>query len=245
MTGKTPSKSPSPMAEHTPVMRQFLQIKAEFPDTLIFYRMGDFYELFFDDAKKAARLLDITLTKRGHSGGQAIPMAGVPAHAVEPYLAKLVRIGESAVICEQIGDPATSKGPVERQVTRIITPGTITEEALLKERADNLIVAIHAHEGIFGVSWLDITSGRFRVLEVSNAGELRGELERLRPAELLVPESFDLTILGERPITSPTTRGDWFFDGHAGRKKLLERFKVQNLEGFGCEHMSAAIGAAG
>ena len=172
-------------------MRQFLEIKAEFPNTLLFYRMGDFYELFFDDAKKAARLLDITLTKRGHSGGNAIPMAGVPAHAVEPYLAKLVRLGESAVICEQIGDPATAKGPVERQVTRIITPGTITEEALLSDRADNLIAALCPHNQTFGLAWLDITSGRFRVLEVGGEPNLRNELDRIRPAELLIPESLD------------------------------------------------------
>ena len=186
MSKQPVAEQSAPLAEHTPVMRQFLQIKAEFPDTLVFYRMGDFYELFFDDAKKASRLLDITLTKRGHSGGQAIPMAGVPAHAVEPYLAKLVKTGESAVICEQIGDPAASKGPVERRVTRIITPGTITEEALLSDRTDNVIVAINRTKTLLGLAWLDISSGRFAALEFSEPSQLTGELERLRPAELLL-----------------------------------------------------------
>ena len=226
-------------------MRQFLEIKAEFPNTLLFYRMGDFYELFFDDAKKAARLLDITLTKRGHSGGNAIPMAGVPAHAVEPYLAKLVRLGESAVICEQIGDPATAKGPVERQVTRIITPGTITEEALLSDRADNLIAALCPHNQTFGLAWLDITSGRFRVLEVSGEPSLRNELDRIRPAELLIPESLDGVVFGTSLRIEPTRRADWFFDIHNGRKRLVEKFKVNDLRGFGCEQLNAALGAAG
>ena len=245
MSNLSPPAQPESFAEHTPVMRQFLQIKAEFPDILVFYRMGDFYELFFDDAKKAARVLDITLTKRGHSGGQAIPMAGVPAHAVEPYLAKLVKTGESAVICEQIGDPATSKGPVERRVTRIITPGTITEEALLTERTDNLILALHHYRGLVGLAWLDITSGRFRAMETRDATRLTGELERLRPAEILLPNGDLLKDLGVTVPLSPTTLPEWSFDIDSGRKKLLEKFGTRDLKGFGCDDLSVSLGAAG
>jgi DNA mismatch repair protein MutS len=240
-------------AEHTPVMRQFLDIKAEFPDTLVFYRMGDFYEFFFDDAKKASRLLGITLTKRGNSGGNAIPMAGVPYHAVEPYLAKLVKMGESAVICEQIGDPATTKGPVERQVTRVITPGTITEDALLNERTDNLIVAINQVKDILGIAWLDITSGRFSALELTSASHLAGELERLRPVEILLPESWQEGWLESLPggassgvqLPRPSKRADWHFDAKSAQKRLAGQFGTRDLSGFGCQHLSVAIGAAG
>ena len=160
------------------MMQQYLRIKAEHPDMLVFYRMGDFYELFFDDAEKAARLLDITLTKRGQSAGEPIPMAGVPYHAAESYLAKLVKLGESVAICEQIGDPATSKGPVERKVVRIVTPGTVTDEALLEERRDNLLAALHAIRRDYGLAILDLGSGRFAVQQLKDDEALRGELER-------------------------------------------------------------------
>src|SRR5579885_409863 len=153
--------------KHAPSMQQYLRIKSRHPDVLLFYRMGDFYELFYDDARKAARLLDITLTQRGQSAGQPIPMAGVPYHAVENYLARLVRLGESVAICEQIGDPATSKGPVERKVVRIVTPGTVTDEALLEERRDNLLAAVHSAPTSYGLAALDLGSGRFTVLEVT------------------------------------------------------------------------------
>lgn len=153
------------LSSHTPMMQQYLQIKAQHPDLLLFYRMGDFYELFFDDAKRAHRLLNISLTHRGQSNGQPIPMAGVPYHAVENYLARLVNLGESVVICEQVGDPATSKGPVNREVTRIITPGTISDEALLDERQDNVLLAISEHKGCFGIASLVISSGRFLVTD--------------------------------------------------------------------------------
>ena len=175
-------------AVHTPMMRQYLAIKAEHPDMLLFYRMGDFYELFYDDARRAAKLLDITLTSRGKSAGSPIPMAGVPYHAAEGYLAKLVRQGESVAICEQVGDPATSKGPVERKVTRIVTPGTLTDEALLADARDNLVAAVFADEDGIGIAWLDLAGGRFRLTEVPGAEALQGELARLRPAELLVDE---------------------------------------------------------
>ena len=172
-TGKTKAKH----QEHTPMMQQFMRIKSQYPDTLLFYRMGDFYELFFDDAKKAARLLDITLTSRGKSAGQPIPMAGLPFHAADNYLARLVKLGESVAICEQIGDPATSKGPVERDVVRIVTPGTITDEALLQGSRENLLVAVSSNDEHFGIASLDIGSGRFLVLEVAGQDALLGELQ--------------------------------------------------------------------
>src|SRR5512136_196246 len=175
-------------SSHTPMMQQYLRLKADHQDKLLFYRMGDFYELFHDDAVRVAKLLDITLTQRGASNGQPIKMAGVPYHAAEQYLARLVKMGESVAICEQIGDPATSKGPVERKVVRIITPGTVTDEALLEAKRDNLLVAIHNHNNIFGIASLDITSGKLIILQVTNQGALLGELERLKPAELLISE---------------------------------------------------------
>ncbi|MAK74455.1 MAG: DNA mismatch repair protein MutS, partial [Pseudomonadales bacterium] len=183
-------KSKTESSAHTPMMQQYFSIKQQHPEQLLFYRMGDFYELFYDDAKKAARLLDITLTARGQSGGQPIPMAGIPFHAAEGYLAKLVKLGESVVICEQVGDPATSKGPVERQVVRIITPGTISDEALLDEHRDNLLAAVLGDERLFGLAVLDITSGRFSVQEIRGWENLLAELERLNPAELLIPDDW-------------------------------------------------------
>src|SRR5262245_12471280 len=173
---------------HTPVMQQYLRIKAQHPDVLLFYRMGDFYELFFDDARRAAKLIDITLTARGQSGGAPIPMAGVPVHAVDNYLARLVRKGESVAICEQIGDPAKSKGPVDRQVVRVVTPGTVTDEALLEERRDTLLAALCLEDNAFGLAWLELSSGRFSVLEAKGVEALAAELERLKPAELLLSE---------------------------------------------------------
>src|SRR5687768_482856 len=175
------------IAQHTPMMQQYLRIKASHPDMLVLYRMGDFYELFYGDAEKAARLLDITLTTRGASAGEAIRMAGVPYHAVEQYLARLVKLGESVAICEQIGDPNTSKGPVERKVTRIVTPGTLTDSALLEDKRDNLLLALHRNRGTLGLAWLSLASGRFTIMETLPAN-LGNELERLRPSEVLVSE---------------------------------------------------------
>ncbi|HEU0283468.1 MAG TPA: DNA mismatch repair protein MutS, partial [Gallionella sp.] len=176
---------------HTPMMQQYLRIKAEHPGMLLFYRMGDFYELFFADAERAAKLLDITLTQRGASNGQPIKMAGVPYHAVEQYLARLVKLGESVAICEQIGDPATSKGPVERKVVRIVTPGTVTDSALLEEKRDCLLLALHERHGKVGLAWLNLASGQFFVSETS-AGNLPAELERLQPTEVLHAENANL-----------------------------------------------------
>ncbi len=175
--------------QHTPMMQQYLGIKADYPSTLLFYRMGDFYELFFEDAKRAAKLLDITLTHRGKTAGEPIPMAGVPYHAVDNYLARLLNLGESIAICEQIGDPATSKGPVERKVVRIVTPGTVTDEALLQNQLENLLLCILPNENTFGIAVLDMASGRFSISEAIDDETLFGELERLRPAEVIYPES--------------------------------------------------------
>ena len=230
--------------QHTPVMTQYLRIKAQYPDALLFYRMGDFYELFFDDARKAARLLDITLTARGTSGGEPIPMAGVPVQTLDNYLAKAVRKGESVAICEQIGDPAKSKGPVERQVVRVVTPGTVTDDALLEERRDTLLAAICPGTEGFGLAWLELSSGRFHALQAEGAEALAAELERLRPAELLVPES-----AGERlPVRADTAvrqRPPWHFEAASASRQLCEQFGTRDLAGFGLEGRSLAIGAAG
>ncbi|MGB5612645.1 MAG: DNA mismatch repair protein MutS [Sedimenticolaceae bacterium] len=231
-------------AQHTPMMRQYLAIKAEHPGRLVFYRMGDFYELFFDDARRAAQLLDITLTQRGKSGGEPIPMAGVPYHAAEGYLARLVKLGESVAICEQIGDPATSKGPVERQVMRIVTPGTVSDEALMDERSDNLLAALLQSGGRFGLAWLDLTGGRFHVQELDDEDALAGELERLHPAELLLPE--DQSIPGRQARDGGTTRRPgWHFDHDSAVRLLNQQFGTHDLSGFGCTGLALAIGAAG
>ena len=222
---------------HTPLMRQYLAIKAEHPDVLLLFRMGDFYELFYDDARRAAELLDITLTQRGKSAGEPIPMAGVPYHAVDGYLAKLIRLGESAAVCEQVGDPAASKGPVERQVVRIVTPGTVTDEALLEERQDNFLLAIAPGSGQgWGLAWADLTSGRFHLLEVDSEDAVQATLERLRPAEILVSEDDSREARSLPP---------WHFDVDTGRRLLEKTLGTQSLSGFGCDGLSHAIGAAG
>ncbi|TKD35054.1 DNA mismatch repair protein MutS [Azotobacter chroococcum] len=234
----------SDLSEHTPMMQQYWKLKREHPDQLLFYRMGDFYELFYEDAKKAAKLLDITLTARGQSAGKSIPMAGIPFHSVEGYLAKLVKLGESVAICEQIGDPATSKGPVERQVVRIITPGTISDEALLDERRDNLLAAVLGDERLFGLAVLDITSGRFSVQEIKGWESLLAELERLNPAELLYPDDWPAGLPLEKR-RGAHRRAPWDFDRDSAHKSLCQQFATQDLKGFGCDGLSLAIGAAG
>ncbi|WP_299183129.1 DNA mismatch repair protein MutS [uncultured Neptuniibacter sp.] len=229
---------------HTPMMQQYLRIKAQHPDQLVFYRMGDFYELFYDDAKKAAELLDISLTARGKSAGEPIPMAGIPYHAAENYVGKIVRAGESVVICEQIGDPATSKGPVERAVARIITPGTVSDEALLDENRDNLLVALNQHGDHFGFAIVDIASGRFSLMEVDCQDALISELERLRPSETLYNEDSQLAnILQNRKGLRP--QAPWHFEEDTAQDLLRQQFKVKDLAGFGCDHLSIAITAAG
>ncbi|WP_077731257.1 DNA mismatch repair protein MutS [Methylocaldum sp. 14B] len=232
------------LSRHTPLMQQYLRIKAEHPEQLLFFRMGDFYELFYEDARKAAQLLDITLTARGESAGERIPMAGVPYHAVDGYLARLIKLGESVAICEQIGDPAASKGPVERKVVRIVSPGTVTEEALLEDRKENLLVAIVQLGEIYGLAGLDLAGGRFTVQQVTSLERLAGELERLNPSELLISEEWSPppTIAARRGITR---RPSWHFDPESARHRLLLQFKTQDLSGFGCEGSPAAIAAAG
>jgi len=233
--------NPSLSTKHTPMMQQYLRIKSEYDDLLLFYRMGDFYELFFDDAIKAAKLLDITLTARGRTAGEPIPMAGVPYHAVDNYLARLLKMGESVAICEQIGDPATSKGPVERKVVRIVTPGTVTDEALLRERQENLISAISKIDDHIGLATLDLGSGRFLVQQLDSIEALEAELERFKPAELLIQEGFELP----NPPQCSQTLPKWHFDHEACYRKLTEQFHTQDLRGFGCEELPAAVAAAG
>ncbi|OWW21724.1 DNA mismatch repair protein MutS [Noviherbaspirillum denitrificans] len=235
------------------MMQQYLRIKAGYPDMLVFYRMGDFYELFFEDAEKSARLLGITLTQRGASNGNPIKMAGVPFHSVEQYLAKLVKLGESVAICEQIGDPATSKGPVERKVVRVITPGTLTDADLLPEKSERPLLALHVVTQrktiVAGLAWLSMASGALRVMEFAGDAKtfdarLKQELERVSPAEILVADQADL-FAQQAPTGKFTTVPDWHFDINAGQKALLEQLSVATLSGFGADGLGAAIGAAG
>lgn len=234
----------SNLVSHTPMMQQYLKLKAEHPDILLFYRMGDFYELFYDDAKKAAQLLDISLTKRGASAGEPIPMAGVPHHAVENYLAKLISLGESVAICEQTGVPGLTKGPVERKIVRIVTPGTITDEAFLEARSDNLLAAIYQDKTGFGYSTLDISSGRFYVFECNNIELIQAELERTNPAELLYAENFEAMplISNRRGIRR---RPVWEFDLSTARQQLTLQFATKDLVCFGVENDENSLCAAG
>ena len=244
MSADTLSTSSPAASKTTPMMQQYLRIKAEFPHMMLFYRMGDFYELFFDDAMRAASLLEITQTHRGNHNGLPIPMAGVPYHAVEGYLGRLLQAGESVAIAEQIGDPALAKGPVERKVVRVLTPGTVTDEALLPERAESLLVSVAQVGEHFGIASLDLAAGRFALQEVQGEMALRGELARLRPAELLCDESAPTeTYAGfDRHMR---TRPPWHFDANSAREQLTELLGARDLTGFGCEQLEVAIGAAG
>jgi len=233
-----------PITKHTPVMQQYLRIKGEHPDMLLFYRMGDFYELFYDDARKAAQLLDIALTARGQSAGHPIPMAGVPYHSAEGYLARLVASGESVAICEQIGDPAKTKGPVERRVVRIVTPGTVTDEALLDERRDSLLTAIHPHSDRYGLATIDLAGGRLTVMEVEGTEAMLDELERLQPAEILVSEDWDgREQLARRPGLRRLP--PWHFDHEGAVRALCAQFGTRDLRGFGLEGLALATAASG
>jgi DNA mismatch repair protein MutS len=239
-----PKTAVSPSSGHTPLMQQYLRIKADHDDVLLLFRMGDFYELFYDDARRAARLLDITLTTRGESNGAPIPMAGVPHHAVESYLARLLRKGQSVAICEQVGDPATSKGPVERKVVRIVTPGTITDEALLEERQDNLLAAVANRGQKLALAWLDLSGGRFRVRHLQDQSDLEAQLERLRPAELLLAE--DSPFLGIPDIAERARpRPPWHFDPDSATRLLIDQFQTRDLSGFGLDEGDMAACAAG
>ncbi len=233
-----------PLAGHTPMMQQYLRIKAQHGDSLLFYRMGDFYEMFFEDATRAATLLDIVLTSRGQSNGEAIPMAGVPAHAADSYIARLARLGESVAICEQIGRPTPSGGPVKREVVRLVTPGTLTEEALLDSGSDNLVAALYQTDGGYGLAWMELSSGSFSITECEGLEELQGELQRLRPAELLISEGAQAPeALPGRPVIHE--RRNWQFSTSSARRSLEDQFRVHNLDGFGIEGMDRAIAAAG
>ncbi|MBR7889077.1 DNA mismatch repair protein MutS [Marinomonas sp. A79] len=240
--------SKTPVDNHTPMMRQYFGLKSAHPNQLLFYRMGDFYELFYDDAKRASQLLDITLTARGHSGGLPIPMAGIPFHAAENYIARLVRMGESVVVAEQTGDPATSKGPVERQIARIVTPGTISDEAFLEEKRENLLLSL-AHQtrkglDVFGFSYLDMASGRFCLFEVDGHDALASELQRLSPREILISEDFPArqAVKLEKGVSE---LGPWHFDYESSYRQLIQQFNTKDLSGFGCEALTAAISSAG
>ena len=223
-------------------MQQYLRIKSDFPDTLLLFRMGDFYEVFYEDARRAARLLDITLTTRGESGGAPIPMAGVPHHALDNYLARLVRQGESAAICEQVSEPVPGKGLVERKVVRVVTPGTLTEEALLESRQENLLAALAVSGEEFALAWLELASGRFTVRNIDSLEEVEAQLERLQPAELLVEEGQGLaTNAGDRLRKRPP----WKFDSGQAARLLREQFQTADLRGFGIEEMPLATTAAG
>jgi DNA mismatch repair protein MutS len=228
------------------MMQQYLRIKAQHPDVLLFYRMGDFYEMFYDDARRAAQLLDIALTQRGASAGAPIPMAGVPAVTLDGYLAKLVRKGESVAICEQRGDPAKTKGPMEREVVRIVTPGTITDEALLEERRDTLLASVLERDGSYGLAWLDLSAGRFCVMQLSGFAALDAEVERLRPAEILLPD--DAAAMLDQSSSSALNsrlRAPWHFDLDSATRALNEQFKTKDLAGFGCADKPLGVAAAG
>ena len=238
---------------HTPMMQQYLRIKAEHPNTLLFYRMGDFYELFHADAEKASRLLDITLTSRGQSAGVPVKMAGVPVVALEQHLARLVKLGEAVAICEQIGDPATSKGPVERKVVRVVTAGTITDQGLLPEKSDALLMALAPDKRLVGAAWLNLASGELTLAEIA-PGRLAHELERLRPAEVIVPDGSDTGLVplnnmsavgGTGGSSARTVQNVWHFDVRAGERALREHFQVATLDGLGCGGLTLALGAAG
>jgi DNA mismatch repair protein MutS len=234
------------LSAHTPMMQQYLRIKAQHPDALVFYRMGDFYELFHEDARRANRLLDITITTRGMSAGEPVVMAGVPVHSVEGYLAKLIKLGESVAICEQVGDVATAKGPVERKVVRIVTPGTVTDTELLADKSDALLLALasRTHRGVttHGLAWLGLTSGQLGLTECDDR-QLAGWLSRLHAAEVLVDrDHVPAALLASR--TSVTHRPSWQFDTGLGQRKLCEQLRVASLAGFNAQDLPSAHAAA-
>src|SRR5665213_2188857 len=231
---------------HTPMMRQYLGVKNEHPDKLVFYRMGDFYELFYDDAERAARLLDITLTSRGQSAGAPIPMAGVPFHALEQYLARLMKAGESVVIGEQVGDPSAGKGPMERRVSRIVTPGTLVDANLLDARRDSLLVALVVTAKRCGIAWLNLASGQFALTE-SPAADVAVTLARLDIAELLVSDDAGATAALPALPVGVATRSlpAWHFDAATAARALARHFGTRDLAGFGAGDLPLAVGAAG
>jgi DNA mismatch repair protein MutS len=243
---QNPTNGPKNTPDHTPMMQQYLRIKAQHPDVLLFYRMGDFYEMFYDDARRAAELLDIALTQRGASAGAPIPMAGVPVVTLDGYLAKLVRKGQSVAICEQRGDPGKTKGPMDREVVRIVTPGTVTDEALLEERRDTVIACVCGREGRYGLAWLDLSAGRFSVMELANLAALEAEVERLRPAEILAPDGGQPALARSSVEDRPwRARAPWHFEIDSATRALTEQFRTRDLAGYGCADKPLAIAAAG
>ena len=237
-----PAQPMQDFSQHTPMMQQYLRIKAEYPETLVFYRMGDFYELFFDDAVKANRLLDITITTRGQTAGQPVVMAGVPVHSVEAYLAKLIKLGEAVAIAEQVGDVATAKGPVERKVVRVVTPGTVTDTELLADKRDTLLVALHHKGATYGLAWLGLSSGQLGLTECSSR-ELGTWLARLNPAELLVAGDEQPEAVRQARVAI-TKRPSWQFDAALGARKLCEQLRVASLGGFNAQDLAVAHAAA-
>jgi DNA mismatch repair protein MutS len=237
---------PEEKTNHTPMMQQYLRIKAQHPDVLLFYRMGDFYEMFYDDARRAAELLDIALTQRGASGGAPIPMAGVPVVTLDGYLAKLVRKGQSVAICEQRGEPGKTKGPMDREVVRIVTPGTVTDEALLEERRDTVLASVCGQDGRYGLAWLDLSAGRFSVMELDGLTALEAEVERLRPAEILAPDGAQPALARSSAEERPwRPRAPWHFEIDSATRALTEQFRTRDLAGYGCADKPLAIAAAG
>ena len=249
----SPTKKPAPdLSAHTPMMAQYLGIKAEFPDTLVFYRMGDFYELFFADAEKAASLLDITLTRRGQSAGQPVVMAGVPFHSVETYLARLIKLGESVALCEQVGDVATAKGPVERKVVRVVTPGTLTDTELLPDKSEAILLAVHqASKNRCGLAWLSVTQGVVHLAECAQ-DELADWIDRISPSELLASAGMTPTFEQKLRALKTTGRGSWAlalrpdfqFDAGLGQRKLLEQLQAASLAAWSADTLSDAQAAA-
>jgi DNA mismatch repair protein MutS len=243
--------APLDLSAHTPMMAQYLAIKAEHPDTLVFYRMGDFYELFFADAEKASHLLDITLTRRGQSAGKPVVMAGVPFHSMEGYLARLIRHGESVAICEQVGDVATSKGPVERKVVRVVTPGTLTEIELLSDKTESILLAVHqAPRNACGLAWLSVTQGELNLAECA-PDELDDWLARINPSELIysadVTPTFEQRLKALKAVNRNLTlsqRPEWQFDGALGQRKLLEQLRAASLDAWSAADLAHAHAAA-
>jgi len=228
------------------MMQQYLRIKAQYPDVLLFYRMGDFYEMFYEDARRAAPLLDIALTQRGASAGAPIPMAGVPAVSVDSYLQKLVRLGQSVAICEQRGEPGKVKGPMQREVVRVVTPGTVTDDALLDERRETLLASLARNGRAFGLAWLDLAAGRFCVMVLPSEEAVDAELERLRPAEILIADDAPVPATLQPGTPRPfKPRAPWHFEADSARRALCEQFGTRDLAGFGCDGLPLAIGAAG
>ncbi|MEC8461352.1 MAG: DNA mismatch repair protein MutS [Pseudomonadota bacterium] len=233
--------------KHTPMMQQYHALKAQHPDALLLYRLGDFYELFYEDAHTAANLLSITLTHRGNSAGKPIPMAGVPVHAVDNYLAKLVKLQQKVVICEQVGQSQGHKGPMERAISRIITPGTLSDDALLEAQSHNYVACVYVHKRTLGLSWLDLSTGHFNVAEYQDhrLDNINNLLADIKPKEMLFCEH-DQVLLSKLSLTCTTTaRPQTDFSLATCQRLLNEQFHTRDLHAFSCQSYTAGIQAAG